>query len=261
MSKKSEITEYFVFNREWYELKKTVSKKVWDELFDLMLQLRFDGVDTDPQTIKSKTVRSYWVMIRVRILNSMERCERKKEERKRKMETNSESQQDMQPNTEFYSEPENNPNMTVITAEYPNPQPKAESPSEGQESGKNEVLEIKSSVPDVDDIDNDFRYAQTNPYENPELSFLLDDDEFEKFEEEWKNNEIIHKIICKVMDGNVNAEYVDDIVMILKRAIKDGIVDWSVIRDGVNSISLKHKRSKMEVDGLIKMVMSDMQAA
>lgn len=159
------------------------------------------------------------------------------------------------------SEPENSPNKTVITAECPNPQPKTESPSEGQETGKNEVLEIKSSVPDVDVDDNDFRYAQTDPYENPELSFLLDNDEFEKFEEEWKNNEIIHKIICKVMDGNVNAEYVDDIVMILKQAIKDGIVDWSVIRDGVNSISLKHRRSKMEVDGLIKMVMSDMQAA
>lgn len=169
--------------------------------------------------------------------------------------------QDIPSNTEFDSEVENKPNKTVITAEYPNPQPKIENPSEGQEMGKNEVLEIKSSVPDVEDIDNDFRYAQTDPYENPELSFLLDDDEFEKFEEEWKNNEIIHKIICKVMDVNVNAEYVDDIVMILKQAIKDGIVDWSVIRDGVNSISLKHKRSKMEVDGLIKMVMSDMQAA
>ena len=136
MSKKSEITDYFVFNREWYELKKTISKKVWAELLDLMLQLRFDGVDTDPQTIKNKTVRSYWVMIRVRILNSMDRCERKKEERKRKMETNSKSQQDIPSNTE----PENNPNKTVITAEYPNPQPKTESPSGGQESGKNEVL-------------------------------------------------------------------------------------------------------------------------
>lgn len=169
--------------------------------------------------------------------------------------------QDMQPNAEFDSEPENIPNKTVITAEYPNPQPKAESPSEGQESGKNEVLEIKSSVPDVDDSDNDFRYAQTDPYENPELSFLLDDDEFEKFEEEMKNNEIIHKIICKDMDGNVNAEYVDDIVMVLKKAIKDGIVDWSAITDGVNSISQKYRKSKMEVDGLIKMVLSDMQAA
>ena len=154
------------------------------------------------------------------------------------------------------TEPENSPNKT----EYPNPQPKEESPSEGQESGKNEVLEIKSSVLDVDDSDNDFRYAQTDPYENPELSFLLDDDEFEKFEEERKNNEIIHKIICKDMDGNVNAEYVDDIVMVLKRAIKDGIVDWSVITDGVNSISQKYRKSKMEVDGLIKMVLN-MQAA
>ena len=62
------------------------------------------------------------------------------------------------------------------------------------------------------------------------------------------------------MDGNVNAEYVDDIVMVLKRAIKDGIVDWSVITDGVNSISQKYRKSKMEVDGLIKMVLN-MQAA
>lgn len=166
--------------------------------------------------------------------------------------------QDIPSNTGFDSEVENKPNKTVITAEYPNPQPNTESPSEGQELGKNEVLEIKSSVPDVDD--NDFRYAQTNPYENPELSFLLDDDEFEKFEEERKNNEIIHKIICKAMNENVNAEYVDDIVIVLKRAIVEGVIDWSVINDGINSISLKYKKSKMEVDGLIKMVLN-MQAA
>lgn len=210
------------------------------------------GNGVDEKSITDKQVLLIWKTLKHSVLKSVKNA---------KNYENSKSQQDMQPNTEFDSEVENKPNKTVITAEYPNPQPKAESPSEGQESGKNEVLEIKSSVPDVDDSDNDFRYAQTDPYENPELSFLLDDDEFEKFEEERKNNEIIHKIICKDMDGNVNAEYVDDIVMVLKKAIKDGIVDWSVITDGVNSISIKYKKSKMEVHGLVKMVLSDMQAA
>ena len=219
MSKKSEITEYFVFNREWYELKKTVSKKVWDELFDLMLQLRFDGVDTDPQTIKSKTVRSYWVMIRVRILSSMDRCERKKEERKRKMETNSEFQQDMQPNTEFDSEPENSPNKTVITAEYPSPQPKTESPSEGQESGKNEVLETVSST-NVDESvkigadavgetgEDDNGIGSWDIADTPsEQWFVFDDDVVEEYERKLKEKEdmIKQEVIDKFKDIRYNS--------------------------------------------------------
>ena len=106
MGKTTEITEYFVFHKEWYDLKKTVSKKVWDELLDLMLQLRFDGIDTDPQTIKNKTVRSYWVMMRVRILNSMKRCEEKKKERKK-------NNTDLPPNTDFEEKAENSPNKAT----------------------------------------------------------------------------------------------------------------------------------------------------
>ena len=75
------MKEYFVFREEWYELRKSLSKNAWYELETLMLQLRWDGVDTDPKTIKSKTVRTLWVSIRQRILDSMENCERKKKQR------------------------------------------------------------------------------------------------------------------------------------------------------------------------------------
>ena len=75
------MKEYFVFREEWYELRKSLSKNAWYELETLMLQLRWDGVDTDPKTIKDKTVRTLWVSVRQRILDSMENCERKKKQR------------------------------------------------------------------------------------------------------------------------------------------------------------------------------------
>lgn len=75
------MKEYFVFREEWYELRKSLSKNAWYELETLMLQLRFDGVDTDPKTIKNKTVRTLWLSVRQRILDSMENCERKKRQR------------------------------------------------------------------------------------------------------------------------------------------------------------------------------------
>ena len=75
------MKEYFVFREEWYELRKSLSKNAWYELETLMLQLRWDGVDTDPKTIKNKTVRTLWVSVRQRILDSMENCERKKKQR------------------------------------------------------------------------------------------------------------------------------------------------------------------------------------
>ena len=158
MSKQTEITEYFVFNKEWYELKKIVSKRVWDELFDLMLQLRFDGVDTDPQTITNKNVRSHWVMIRTRILNSMERCERKKEERKRKAET-----KDIPSNAEFDNESQISENKGIITTEHINPQPTEDCALEPAEIAKNEVCMQQFELdPIVDgEIDeDDCRYKE-----------------------------------------------------------------------------------------------------
>lgn len=80
-TKLKNVKEYFVFREEWYELRKSLSKNAWYELETLMLQLRWDGVDTDPKTIKNKTVRTLWVSVRQRILDSMENCERKKKQR------------------------------------------------------------------------------------------------------------------------------------------------------------------------------------
>lgn len=70
-------SEYLVFHREWYELRKDMSAKVWYELETYILQLRFDGIDTDPQTIKNKNVKRNWILIRKKILDSIEKLKRK----------------------------------------------------------------------------------------------------------------------------------------------------------------------------------------
>lgn len=72
------MTEYFVFHKEWNELRKTLSKNAWYELETLMLQLRWEGIDTDPLTIKNQIVRSNWINVRARILNSMKNLKAKK---------------------------------------------------------------------------------------------------------------------------------------------------------------------------------------
>jgi hypothetical protein len=76
------MKEYFVFHKEWSDLREQLSMKVWYELETLMLQLRFNNIDTDPLTIKNKNVRQHWIVVRRQILNSKENLERKKNSRK-----------------------------------------------------------------------------------------------------------------------------------------------------------------------------------
>ena len=93
------MTEYFVFHKEWNELRKNLSKNAWYELETLMLQLRWEGIDTDPLTITNKVVRSNWINIRARILNSMKNLKNKKNSKSKKeiVEIND----DITPNEEF----------------------------------------------------------------------------------------------------------------------------------------------------------------
>lgn len=102
------MKEYFVFREEWYELRKTLSKNAWYELETLMLQLRWDGVDTDPKTIKNKTVSTLWVTVRQRILDSMENCERKKKQRAKTTPQNNDFKAQISPdNTNYQNTIEN----------------------------------------------------------------------------------------------------------------------------------------------------------
>lgn len=78
MKKETLVTEYLVFHLEWIQLKETMSKKAWDELENLIFNLRLYGVDTDPSTIKNKVVKGNWTLIRKQVLNSMKKFASKK---------------------------------------------------------------------------------------------------------------------------------------------------------------------------------------
>jgi hypothetical protein len=101
-------TEYFVFHKEWYELKKELSAKAWIELEDYMLQLRFDGIDTDPKSIKNKTVRLQWIMIRKKIYDSINNMNRQKKHRYQIANENNPSNV-IEPNDDFKVEENNIP--------------------------------------------------------------------------------------------------------------------------------------------------------
>ena len=108
MKKETLVTEYLVFHLEWIQLKETMSKKAWDELENLIFNLRLYGVDTDPSTIKNIVVKGNWTLIRKQVLNSMKKFASKKA-----------------------NESQNNTN----------PQPTEESVLKVQEMPKNEVLQ------------------------------------------------------------------------------------------------------------------------
>ena len=97
-------TEYFVFHREWYELKKELSAKAWVELEDYMLRLRFDGIDTDPKDIKNKIVRLQWITIRKKIYDSINNMNRQKKHRNQNTtdnNTSNETSKPIEPNNDF----------------------------------------------------------------------------------------------------------------------------------------------------------------
>lgn len=100
-------TEYFVFHKEWYELKKELSAKAWIELEDYMLKLRFDGIDTDPKSIKNKTVRLQWIMIRKKIYDSINNMKRQKKHRNQNTIDNPSNGENIpiEPNDDFNVEP------------------------------------------------------------------------------------------------------------------------------------------------------------
>lgn len=128
------MSEYFVFHREWNDLRKEVSKNVWYELETLMLQLRFEGIDTVPSTIKNKNVRQYWVLIRTKVLSSMENLKRQQKFR-------SKDKQDIQSNTDFNNTPKINPNKAFDTSNNTNRQLDNKSVLKGQEISEFDKIE------------------------------------------------------------------------------------------------------------------------
>lgn len=168
------------------------------------------GNGVDEKSITDKQVLLIWKTLKHSVLKSVKNA---------KNYENSKSQQDMQPNTEFDLEVENKPTKTVITAEYPNPQPKTESPSEGQESGKNEVFETVSST-NVDEAvkigadavgeteEDDNGIGSWDIADTPsEQWFVFDDDVVEEYERKLKEKEdmIKQEVIDKFKDIRYNS--------------------------------------------------------
>lgn len=133
-------TEYFVFHREWYELKKELSTKAWAELEDYMLKLRFDGIDTDPKSIKNKTVRLQWIMIRKKIYDSINNMERQKKHRNKNVTDN---------NT---SDEVNTPQPEISLQIEPNDEFKVDIPTE--EKNKKEENNISNTEEDMGNLTN-----------------------------------------------------------------------------------------------------------
>lgn len=163
-----------------------ITAEQYAELTKLIYYTKWgNGVEEDD--IKDREILLIWKTLKHSVLKSVRNS-------KSYSKQNTNNNQDIQPNTEF----EITPNEPVKTEEYPNPQPKIESPSEGQEMGKNEVTETKNEtvretvekldwMMDVDEVE----YKPINLEKHPELDFLREDDEPQEKEQEkekWMEN-------------------------------------------------------------------------
>lgn len=175
-------TEYFVFHKEWYELKKELSAKAWIELEDYMLKLRFDGIDTDPKSIKNKTVRLQWIMIRKKIYDSINNMNRQRKHRDQIANENNSSNV-IEPNDDFDVEPVEKIPCNIINepaVEYrglshvnPNIIPQEEFISDEQKYGS-DVMDLIEDNPEIitalksvveyhsGDIDKEYQASMAN---------------------------------------------------------------------------------------------------
>lgn len=87
---------YMAFMPDWWEYKKELTPEQWYELEDYMFQLRFNGIDTETETIQDKEVRLIWRTIRAQL---------KKIIRNYNYKIKSKGNTDILPNTEFEETP------------------------------------------------------------------------------------------------------------------------------------------------------------
>lgn len=128
---------YFVFHKEFYDIRKEIGMKAWYELETYMLQFRFEGIDTNPQTIKNKSIKREWILIRKKILDSIDNMNRKNRH-----------------NEEFDIPKEENANTAVISALNDEDEEMyhqvVESPSERPKTTKKEEIEVVNNNTDND---------------------------------------------------------------------------------------------------------------
>ena len=62
--------KYLTFYENWRQLRNCCTLEEWYELETMIFKLRFDGVDTDPNSIPNIKLQGFWVIIRPSILKS-----------------------------------------------------------------------------------------------------------------------------------------------------------------------------------------------
>lgn len=154
--------KYLAFYENWRMNKKWCTPEEWYELEDLILQLRFDGIDTKVEDIKNPKLQMIWNNIRPSLLKS---------NRDKKYNDNKKSALQEVASTEFdIPEPkiENKPILSPqIIQDNNQHQSEGESASNGLKIGKNEVLKDNNEN-NIDDMGNLLVFNQTTgKYEYP----------------------------------------------------------------------------------------------
>lgn len=144
----SSNVKYLTFYENWRKNKKWCTPEEWYELEDIILQLRFDGIDTDPDTIENEKIAMIWNNIRPSILKSNR--DKRYNDNKRAKQTSNIIQDTV--GTEFdipKPEIENKPILdTQIIQDDNQYQPEVES---GLNSLKMDKNEVKQNTPIVEE--------------------------------------------------------------------------------------------------------------
>lgn len=136
MSKDDLNQGYLAFMPDWRVYRSLLSMEEWYELENYIFQLRFDGVDTDPSTIKNVQIKAFWGIIRKGILKAMRQF------RYRQGKKNKANNQDISSNTDFDADPKISDSKAQNPVNDITPQPTQESLSNKQETGENEIIEM-----------------------------------------------------------------------------------------------------------------------
>ena len=151
----SSNVKYLTFYENWRKNKKWCTPEEWYELEDIILQLRFDGIDTDPDTIENEKIAMIWNNIRPSILKS-NRDKRYNDSKKNKQSSNTlqdtvGTEFDITPvnNIPCNKEIENKPILAPQIIQDDNQyQPEVESVLNSLKVNKNEV---KQNIPIVEE--------------------------------------------------------------------------------------------------------------
>lgn len=156
--------KYLAFYENWRLNKKWCTPEEWYELEDLILQLRFDGIDTKVEDIKNPKLQMIWNNIKPSLLKS-NRDKRYNENKKSALQEVKETEFDL-PKTGENDKNENkadlSPSKPSVDAEY---HQQVEMPSNGLKTGKEEVFDTLK--------ENIFEYGDSRCTGNPTDVYMI----------------------------------------------------------------------------------------